>query len=199
MKQFNLIQIKRIPMDVEINVTPWRFEPIKPVGGKNDNNTAAVNGAAKPLPIINDFQTHDKLDIASTPTAFTYSQKPILKASAYDDDTSYLEGDLVSKISNNPIRAHMAARPIESVSEKITPPVLKTGGVINWSNGSESYSFGESGGEYTAIPTPTEWKFVPRSVEVVINQLPGVEIEYIGSPLYFPRSADPNYVPPPEI
>ncbi|MDR0904045.1 MAG: hypothetical protein LBM59_05375, partial [Ruminococcus sp.] len=62
-----------------------------------------------------------------------------------------------------------------------------------------NYSFDSDGnGDYSPITTPSEWKFVPRSVEITINQLPGLEIEYVGSPIYFPRSADPNYVPPEE-
>ena len=39
----------------------------------------------------------------------------------------------------------------------------------------------------------TRFKFTPGSVELIVNQLPRVEIEYTGEPIYFPASANPNY------
>jgi hypothetical protein len=195
MANFNLLQIKRIPIDIEINVTPWKFERVE--GEIPDRDVVNIS---KPLPIINDFSPHDRLDLTGyEPTAYTY--QPVhavngLQASEYSEAEG---GDLVSQIQKNPIRARMAARPIESVTSKVMPRAKNTEHVINWSNGSQNYSFDSDGnGDYAPIQTPSEWKFVPRSVEVTINQLPGLEIEYVGSPLYFPRSADPNYVPPEE-
>lgn len=38
-------------------------------------------------------------------------------------------------------------------------------------------------------------KFVPGSIEVTIKEYPDVIFEYIGSPLYVPPSANPNYEP----
>jgi hypothetical protein len=195
MANFNLLQIKRIPIDIEINVTPWKFERIE--GESPARDTVNIS---KPLPIINDFSPHDRLDLTGIePTAYTY--QPVHAVNGLNtSETSETEGDdLVSHIKKNPLRARMAARPIESVTSKIMPRAKPSGNVINWSNGSHNYSFDSDGnGDYTPIQSPSEWKFVPRSVEITINQLPGLEIEYVGSPLYFPRSADPNYVPPEE-
>ena len=42
-----------------------------------------------------------------------------------------------------------------------------------------------------------ELEYVPASIEYSVQQYPEVVIEYVGSPIYVPRSADPNYVPPP--
>jgi hypothetical protein len=38
--------------------------------------------------------------------------------------------------------------------------------------------------------------FMPPDLEVEIVEYPKVVIKYIGGPIYFPRSADPNYEPP---
>jgi len=43
-----------------------------------------------------------------------------------------------------------------------------------------------------------ELEYVPGSIEYSVAQYPEVVIEYLGSPVYVPRSADPNYVPPPD-
>lgn len=45
----------------------------------------------------------------------------------------------------------------------------------------------------------TEFEFVPGSIEFIITQMPELDIEYTGDPIYFPRSADPNYEPPLDI
>lgn len=42
-------------------------------------------------------------------------------------------------------------------------------------------------------------EYVPGSIEFSVAQYPEVIIEYVGSPIYVPPSADPNYVPPPGI
>lgn len=38
--------------------------------------------------------------------------------------------------------------------------------------------------------------FLPPDIEIKVVERPKVIIKYVGGPLYIPRSADPNYVPP---
>lgn len=38
--------------------------------------------------------------------------------------------------------------------------------------------------------------FLPPDLELKVVEMPKVIIKYVGGPLYIPRSADPNYVPP---
>jgi len=40
--------------------------------------------------------------------------------------------------------------------------------------------------------------FIPPEIEMAIVEYPKVVIKYIGGPIYFPYSADPNYKPPVE-
>lgn len=40
--------------------------------------------------------------------------------------------------------------------------------------------------------------FLPPDLELKVVERPKVIIKYVGGPLYIPRSADPNYVPPEE-
>ena len=44
-----------------------------------------------------------------------------------------------------------------------------------------------------------EFEFIPVSIEFIIEQMPELDIEYLGDPIYFPRSADPNYEPPLDV
>jgi hypothetical protein len=207
MKQWNLLQIKRIPIDIEVKVTPWKFEKAEAeaTGQGQAPRQRPAGNTPSPLPVINDFSVHDTFDFgAFSPSAALYSPTTVTGTSNLGNtgiaNMNLSEDDLVSKIAKNPIRAKMASRPIESVSSQVQKaPSSQIKNVINWSNGNSNYSFEANGSDFTEIKTASEWKFVPHSVEVVINQMPGVEIEYIGSPLYFPRSADPNYEPPEEL
>lgn len=56
--------------------------------------------------------------------------------------------------------------------------------------------------EYAIDKLNFEWKvmngnfeFIPGNIEISITQQPDVVIEYVGSPIYVPPSADPQYVP----
>lgn len=40
--------------------------------------------------------------------------------------------------------------------------------------------------------------FLPPDLEFKVVEMPKVIIKYVGGPLYFPKSADPDYVPPEE-
>ena len=39
-----------------------------------------------------------------------------------------------------------------------------------------------------------EMKFTPGDIELIIKEYARVELNYIGSPVYVPPSADPNYI-----
>lgn len=40
--------------------------------------------------------------------------------------------------------------------------------------------------------------FLPPDLELKVVEMPRVIIKYVGGPLYIPKSADPNYIPPEE-
>lgn len=42
-------------------------------------------------------------------------------------------------------------------------------------------------------------RFLPPDLELKVVEWPKVIIKYVGGPIYFPKSADPNYVPPEEL
>jgi hypothetical protein len=48
----------------------------------------------------------------------------------------------------------------------------------------------------TQISSDLATSFIPPDLEIEVVEYPKVIIKYIGGPIYFPRSADPNYDPP---
>ena len=76
---------------------------------------------------------------------------------------------------------------------------LPSGGVdISWEPNSLQV-------QYTPGETEFQWEFpeleliyTPGSVKINIIEYASIDIEYLGTPFYIPKSADPNYVPPNE-
>lgn len=71
------------------------------------------------------------------------------------------------------------------------------------SGASMSYEPSEIRMSYQKGKTDYDWdikrnsmSYVPGSVKLKIIEKGGIDVEYMGSPIYFPRSADPNYKEP---
>ena len=67
---------------------------------------------------------------------------------------------------------------------------------ISWEPSQLRMSFTPSKSSYDWKLTQNEFSYTPGSVKMKILENASVDIEYIGGPLYIPRSADPNYVEP---
>jgi hypothetical protein len=69
-----------------------------------------------------------------------------------------------------------------------------TGAQISWIPHEISTDFSDAEVKFDWEIMRNIMNYVPGSVRMTILQLPSVEIEYIGRHLYFPPSADPEYV-----
>ncbi|MDE5993427.1 MAG: hypothetical protein K2G87_10315, partial [Oscillospiraceae bacterium] len=90
--------------------------------------------------------------------------------------------------------AKRASRSIEAVLQSL--PKSRSS-AVSYSDGVLSVNYQMTGSE--AVPdlasSQAEFEFIPGSIEFIISQMPELDIEYLGDPIYFPRSADPNYEP----
>ncbi len=105
------------------------------------------------------------------------------------------EGDSLMNFEATPasIAAAKATRTMESVMEflpKESPDISWSGNTLSINYQADTLSM-----DWDANMRPS-MEFVPGSIEFVVNQLPKVEIEYVGEPIYFPRSAAPGYEEP---
>ncbi len=76
---------------------------------------------------------------------------------------------------------------------------LPSGGVeISWEPNELNVKFTPGDVEMEWDRPQMELTYVPGSIRLEILEFAKVEIEYLGSPIYIPKSADPNYVPPEE-
>lgn len=64
---------------------------------------------------------------------------------------------------------------------------------INWSDPDISIQYDLEKLNFDWRVAKGDFEFIPGSIEFTVTQRPEVVIEYIGSPIYVPPSADPNY------
>ena len=102
------------------------------------------------------------------------------------------EGNALCNFEATP--ASIATAKATRTMETIMDFLPKEGPDISWSGNTLSinYQASELNMDWNTNPE-AKLEFVPGTVEFIVNQRPKLEIEYVGEPIYFPRSAAPGY------
>lgn len=192
-----LLKITSVPLQFEMKVNDARYEY------HNSNAQLEITRDKGGLTIKSD---PIKLDIDSfecynsvNPTARTSIKDAAEKGkmAAYEATAAYAqEGKLFlnAKIGEDVIEKIVTSKMEVNTNVGIafTPTARPE---LNWSDPEISM-------QYELDKLNFDWKvmngnfeFIPGNIEISITQQPDVIIEYIGSPIYVPPSADPEYVP----
>lgn len=200
----NLLSITTIPIKVELNIVQ---------GGMRNPRVNNPDAAFKM-----DIETKDgNLQIHSEPMKIhidTYAARSSLGYGNYNnldlfkkkseegfrlayegtariasDGNQLARGVSPSQIAAQHMRAGQTVQTIMDFLPKTGADVTFEDGVLNI-----NYEVGDVNIDWeNAQMMPYE--FTPGRVEISIAQMPRVEIEYLGGPIYVPPSADPNYQP----
>lgn len=200
----NLLSITTIPIKVELNIVK---------GGMRNPRVDNPDAAFKM-----DIETKDgNLQIHSEPMKIhidTYAARSSLGYGNYNnldlfkkkseegfrlayegtariasDGNQLARGVSPSEIAAQHMRAGQTVQTIMDFLPKTGADVTFEDGVLNI-----NYEVGDVNIDWeNAQMMPYE--FTPGRVEISIAQMPRVEIEYLGGPIYVPPSADPNYQP----
>ncbi|MGN0578287.1 MAG: DUF6470 family protein [Ruminiclostridium sp.] len=204
MVENNLLDITSVPIKVEINIKKGEF--VNPKAGNPD------------LALKMDIQTTPgRLKIQSEPTKINIDTYAARSSMGYGH---YNNGDLIKKESekgfsvayegtarivnegNQLVRGaspaqiaaqnNRAGQTIQTVMEFLP----KTGADVTFDKGvlNINYEVGDVGIDWenaAAIP----FEYTPGKVEFQVTQMPSVEIEYTGGPIYVPARSDPDYQP----
>lgn len=186
-----LLQIESIPIKLEIKSTMARFQ--KPEVPAADLRTSQQKpfikaergkGSAEPVQASSakNAKAYPAVDEYSAVSDQSYSDmlmSELYGGSAYVGQTDTASDYIRAGIQNTIIhsQALSAATHSDFIDKKM-----------------QVYASDRSNFEISAGLGITDMEFVPGSVEFTVTQKPAVNIEYIGSPIYVPRSADPNYV-----
>ncbi|MCD7730537.1 MAG: hypothetical protein LUI05_03450 [Oscillospiraceae bacterium] len=190
-----LLSIKHIPIKIEVNVTSAEFKRREGAASapeiKVSKNSGGVQLQAQPYkvdisaPRFDSYQTSPVQ--TNSLTTLTYEGIARLPGSSGEDSAA-------AGSSSSNIAARSASQSIEAILSKL--PKTKSSSV-SYNNGTLSINYSmESSGSSESIDLldlSSGFEFIPGSIEFVVSQMPDLEIEYLGEPIYFPRSADPNY------
>ncbi|MBQ7834964.1 MAG: hypothetical protein IJ385_04205 [Ruminiclostridium sp.] len=204
MVQHNLLDITTVPIKVEINITKGSF------------TNPRVNNPDKAFKM--DIQTNNgKLQIHSEPQKIKidtyaarssmgygqYNNADLIKTEAEKGIKLAYEG--TARIASEGNQLARGASPAEIAAQNsragqtiqtIMEFLPKTGADITFEDGvlNINYDAGDVNIDWeNAAAMPYE--FTPGKVEFTIAQMPSVEIEYTGGPIYVPASSAPDYEP----
>lgn len=197
----NLLQITTIPISIEIKVTNAKFEypDDRQPKVKITNKNGGYVMKAEPIKVnIDTYEARKSLGYGNMTDADTLSQKAQEGFSLAFQGTARVasEGDMLARgmsPSEIAIQNARAGATVETIMEFLP----KEGADITFDDGTLSidYQMGEQDIDWD-IMAQLPMEFVPGSVELIVRDRPRVEIEYVGGPIYFPASVNPDYKPP---
>ncbi len=198
-----LLSIKHIPIKVEVKVTRAELRPVED-GGSKAHSAPSVQVTGKDGRLCLKADPY-RLDLSESRNYDTY-----VPSGSYDDGIT-LTYEAIAKLADGGnaakglnlaadgetrrLHARKASSSIESVLQSLPK---SRNSAVSYSDGTLSINYqmsmSSAQSQELALSSP-EFEFIPGSIEFIISQMPELDIEYLGDPIYFPRSADPNYEP----
>lgn len=191
-----LLEIRTIPMSMELKINKARYE----IASTNatfelTRDKGGLQMQMKPTKInIDTVEARYSAGIKSAMRSVEDSAKKGIQA-AYEATANYArEGNLMLDINimDNPIPEIAMRKFISDVDFNLgfSPSV---GPDISWEVGELSINFEMDKLDFDWNVQKPQFKFIPGSIEFIINEYPSVEIEYKGTPIFVPPSSNPNY------
>lgn len=193
-----LLKITTIPIDIEVKITKATMEPIdnELPKVKISKDKGEFNIDAEPVSIqIDNTKMYNSIGLKKPLTrGLEYGDKGLSVcyqgvAKIVDDGVAVSDG----KTNSSEIAKNDMISDAMSALDHVTAFIPEDGPDISWKDGKLSINYTADKLNIDFDIHKTRFKFTPGSVELIVNQLPRVEIEYTGDPIYFPASADPNY------
>lgn len=201
-----LLSYKHIPIKVEVKVQRAELKPIEDSGKTSAAPSVKVSSKqggglrlqAEPYRVdLSDARNYDTyIPSTGTENGITLTYEAVARLA----DGTQKSGEASGAQNKKPSSVEAALKALPKSRNK----------AVSYNNGTLSINYQmnlPSHAETTAAASSdpveaiqfTEFEFVPGSIEFIITQMPELDIEYTGDPIYFPRSADPNYEPPLDI
>lgn len=198
-----LLSIKHIPIKVEVKVQRAELKPVEDSGKTAAAPSVRVSSKqggglclqAEPYRIdLSEARNYDAyIPSSGTENGITLTYEAVAKLA----DGSQKSGETGGTHHKKPSSVEAALRSLPKNRNR----------AVSYNNGTLSINYQMNMPAETAAASSdpveaiqfTEFEFIPGSIEFIITQMPELDIEYLGDPIYFPRSADPNYEPPLDV
>jgi hypothetical protein len=191
-----LLEIRTIPMSFEFKINKARYE-IANVNASFEMTRDEGGLQMKMRPT--------KLNIDTVEARYSAGIKSVMRSvedyakkgiqAAYEATATYArEGNLMLDINimDNPI-PEIAMRKIISDFNFNLGFIPEVGPDISWEIGGISMNFEMDKLNFDWNIERPQINFIPGSIEFIVKEYPSVEINYIGTPIFVPPSANPDY------
>lgn len=191
-----LLSISSVPINIEVNITRAELKVNQTAPRAHINQgPGTMQIEAEPIKVqIDNTAARESLGYGYK-NIDTFAKDEAQKGMkvAYQAVANIVqEGNAMADFEATPssLAASKAARTLETVMEflpKESPDISWQGNTLNINYKAEALNI-----DWDTNMRP-QMEFVPGSIEFIVNQRPKLEIEYVGEPIYFPRSAAPGY------
>lgn len=194
MEQLLRISSTPISVEIEINRARLNYQSEFPKVSVTREDGGGLKMKADPIKInIDSFETRQSIGLKSNDTLIKEFADKGIKVAYQAIAQIAEEGDSLAD-PNGMTPAQIAASKISKSIETVLDFLPKEGPKITWDGGKLSIEYQMDKLDMNwDTNTDMQFEFVPGKIEFSVKQLPSVDIEYIGGPIYVPPSADPEY------
>lgn len=193
-----LLSIKTVPISVEVTITPAQLKRnVETPKVEVSRKQGELRMQAEPLKVnIDTFEMRQSTGSVPSATANSIAQDGIKFAyqglARFVGEDGKLEDVTPGALTSNVTSSQAAnTQTVESVLNSLP----RAGADVSWDGGTLNVQYQADVFDWD-FSNPLTFEFIPASIEFVIKQMPHVDIEYIGGPIYVPPSSDPNYKQP---
>lgn len=191
-----LLEIKTIPMSFELKINKARYEiATTDATFELKRDKGGIQMQMKPTRLnIDTVEARYSAGIKSAMRSVVDNAKKGVQA-AYEATAAYArEGSLMLDVDimDNPI-PEIAMRKFFSDVDFNLGFAPGVGPDISWDIGGISMSFEMDKLDFDWNIERPQIEFIPGSIEVIVKEYPRIEVNYIGTPIYIPPSANPDY------
>ncbi len=188
-----LLKITTIPMEYEMKIQKARLEYSSTKSGLVINRSkGGLTMENRPINLsLDTFQARNSVCPTTMESVRQSAEKGT--AAALEATAAYAkESAMLLKIPNalDQIFSQRAQQPTGEFGLRFIPT---TGPDIEWSDPDLSMQYQTDKLSFDIKVANGNFEFIPGNIEMSITQMPDVNIEYIGSPLYVPPSAASHF------
>lgn len=187
-----LLSIKHVPIKVEVKVQRAELKPVE----NNTSSAPSVQVSAKQGGGVRVQANPYRVNLSENRNYDSYVP------SANSENSFSLTYEAIAKIADSGVQgtdnSQFAAQKSKSIESVLQSLPKSKNNAVSYADGTLSINYQMQGGSDIAADM-AGFEFVPGSIEFVVTQMPEIDIEYLGEPIYFPRSADPNYEAPLDV
>lgn len=196
---YPLIEIKTVPIEIEMRVTDAKLEYSRStVDVEVSRDKGGLSIKSRPIRVnLDTFEARNSL----SPTLARQMQQSAQagKQAAYEATATYArQGQLLlqAKIGEEMVTQFASEAQTKNLKTNVGIQFLPTQGAdITWDKGELNIRYEMDKMNFDWRNQRGDFEFTPGDIELSVTQMPDLIIKYVGGALYVPPSADPNYEP----